>query len=208
MQTIGKQLGNGTSENKKYREKAIQTAAHFRVLYAESNEDACLMMKTLLGFSNVTVESIGTANDALCLARGESFDLFLLDTRFPDGDGFQLCRRLRVFVPYTLVIFYSGDARLIEKEKGIAAGAYVYLVKPFSDEVVSAVLQFQARGEKNGTAVYRSLNRRGGRLFVPRFSKRLIYFQRLPKPESGDDAQCVLFHLPTRQHFFERLQIV
>lgn len=120
----------------------------YRVLYAESNEDCRRLMTTLLGFSEIAVESAGTVNDALHLAENKHFDLFLLGTRFPDDDGFELCRSLRATAPYTPIIFYSGDGRSVDSEKGLGAGADVYSVKPDSEEVISNVLQFAAQPQK------------------------------------------------------------
>ena len=124
-----------------FQEAEMKSAPRFRVLNGESNEDACLMMKTLLGFSGVDVESRGTSNEVLQLVHDERFDLYLLDTRFPDGDGFELCRQIHEIALQTPIIFYSGYARSIDKERGIAAGADAYLVKPNCDEVVLAIEQ-------------------------------------------------------------------
>lgn len=124
-----------------FQEAEMKSAPRFRVLYGESNEDACLMMKTLLGFSGVDVESCGTSNEVLHSVHDERVDLYLLDTRFADGDGFELCRQIHAIALQTPIIFYSGDARSIDKEKGITAGADAYLVKPNCDEVVLAIKQ-------------------------------------------------------------------
>ncbi len=130
-----------TFRHARFQEAEMKSAPRFRVLYGESNEDACLMMKTLLGFSGVDVESRGTSNGVLQSVHEIGFDLYLLDTRFPDGDGFELCRQIHEIALQTPIIFYSGDARSIDKEKGIAAGADAYLVKPNCDEVVLAIEQ-------------------------------------------------------------------
>ncbi len=119
----------------------MQAITRPRVLYADDNEDACLMLSTLLGFSNIETTAANTIDDALKLAQAELFDLYLLDTRFPEGSGLELCRRLREFHPQTPIVFYSGDAYESDKAKGFAAGADAYLVKPDSDGVAPAVFQ-------------------------------------------------------------------
>jgi len=67
--------------------------------------------------------------------------LYLLDTRFPEGSGLDLCKQLREFNPQTPIVFYSGDARETEKAKGLAAGADAYLVKPDSDTVLPTIFR-------------------------------------------------------------------
>jgi DNA-binding response OmpR family regulator len=67
-----------------------------RVLCAD-NDDTCDLLTAMLGISDIEVKSAQTVTDAWRLAQNESFDLYLLETRFPDGDGFDLCRRLKRF---------------------------------------------------------------------------------------------------------------
>ncbi len=100
-----------------------------RVLCAD-DEDTCELLSIMLGISNIEVKSAHTVADAWRSAQNESFDLYLLETRFPDGNGFDLCRRLHRFAPHTPIIFYSCDAYPIDRQKGLAAGANDYLTKP------------------------------------------------------------------------------
>ncbi len=75
------------------------------------------------------------------LAQSEHFDLYLLDARFPDGNGFDLCRRLREFAPHTPILFYSGNAYEADKKNGLAAGANDYLTKPYLADLSVTILQ-------------------------------------------------------------------
>lgn len=121
-----------------YKEK--KTSEFLRILYAEDNEDAQEMMSQLLELSSITTTSAKTLAEAWQSAQAEKFDLYLLDSRFPDGDGLELCRRLHEYAPHTPILFYSGDARKLNKEKGLAAGANGYLVKPDFDNVISSII--------------------------------------------------------------------
>lgn len=119
----------------------MQTPTRPRVLYADDNEDSCLMLSTMLGFSSIETTSANTIDEALRLARAEQFDLYLLDTRFPGGSGLELCRKLREFNSSIPIVFYSGDARETDKAKGFTAGADAYLVKPDSDTVMPTIFR-------------------------------------------------------------------
>lgn len=112
-----------------------------RILYAEDNEDDCFMLSTMLGFSGIDVLSAHTVKEAFQEAQSEHFDVYLLDSRFPDGSGLELCRQLREFNPQTPVVFYSGDAYEADRQKGLAAGAQAYLVKPEIDTIIPTLLQ-------------------------------------------------------------------
>lgn len=112
-----------------------------RVLYADADEESGLVLSTLMELLNNEVQTAKTVDEALHLAQFKWFDLYLLDTRFPEGDGFELCRRLREFDCFTPIIFYSGDGREQDKSKGLAAGANAYLVKPDFDNIASTILR-------------------------------------------------------------------
>lgn len=116
-----------------------------RVLYAEDNEDACLMLSTLPRFSAIDVSPAHTVEAAFRSAQNDPYDLYLLDSRFPDGSGFELCRRLRKRVPQMPVVFYSGEAYATDQQKGLAAGADRYLVKPNCDSIAETILALTKR---------------------------------------------------------------
>jgi DNA-binding response OmpR family regulator len=88
------------------------------------------------------------------VAQAEQFDLYLLDTRFPEGSGLELCRQLRKFNSQTPIVFYSGDAYEADKAKGLAAGADAYLVKPNTDTVTPTIFQLLKQTTKS---VYQTL---------------------------------------------------
>ena len=111
-----------------------------RVLCAD-DEDTCEMLSATLGISDIEVTAVYSFTEAWRLAQTEHFDLYLLETRLPDGDGLDLCRRLYKFAPRTPIVFYSGEAYPIDRLKGLAAGAAAYLVKPYFDDLAATILQ-------------------------------------------------------------------
>ncbi len=120
-----------------------------RILCAEDDDDTCFMLTTLLGQSNYEAVSANTMNDALRLARRERFDLYILDKRFPDGTGVELCVRLHTRDPNIPIVFYSGDAYESDRREGLAAGAQEYVTKPDVEELIETVnrLLHKSNGE-------------------------------------------------------------
>jgi len=112
-----------------------------RVLYAEDNEDSCFMVSTMCELAGIEVVTTKTVAEAWRLAQSEHFDLYLLDSRFPDGDGLELCRRLREYAPHTPILIYSGNAYEADKKNGLAAGANNYLTKPYLDDIAVTIKQ-------------------------------------------------------------------
>lgn len=101
-----------------------------RVLYVEDHDDTRVLMALMLRRAGFEVTEAECAQDALELARGCGFDLYLLDHTFPDASGVTLCRALREFDPDTPIVFYSARALEKEREEALNAGAQAYLVKP------------------------------------------------------------------------------
>ncbi|HEX5702680.1 MAG TPA: response regulator [Pyrinomonadaceae bacterium] len=116
--------------------------ARLRVLCVDDDEDSRAMLTALLRLEFIEAKAVGTGAQALSSSQAEPFDLYMLDSRLPDVDGFELCRRLRAINPHTPIIFFSGAAFEIDKKKGIEAGANAYVTKPDLDGLVSSIKQF------------------------------------------------------------------
>jgi DNA-binding response OmpR family regulator len=113
-----------------------------RVLCVDHDEDSRDMLSTLLKLSRIEAKAVATAAQALSLIQGERFDLYLMEAWLPDLDGFELCRRIRDFDPYTPILFFSAAAYDADKKRGIEAGANDYVSKPDVDRLVGSVTQF------------------------------------------------------------------
>jgi DNA-binding response OmpR family regulator len=99
-----------------------------RILCVEDDLDSCDMLRVLL--HEYEVVTANTAGEGLRLARAEHFDLYLLDSKYPDGSGIELCSQLRIFDAHTPVIFHSGLDGESDIRDAMNAGAQAYLVKP------------------------------------------------------------------------------
>lgn len=115
------------------------TNPHFRVLCVDDDSDACAMLSELLKSSGITCQCAQSAAEAWTMIRAERFDLYLLDAWLPDVDGFEFCRQLRTIDSLTPILFYSGAAYDSDKQKGMAAGANAYIVKPQVEGLVAAM---------------------------------------------------------------------
>ncbi len=79
--------------------------------------------------------------DALKIVESDSPDLILLDIVMPEMDGFKVCARLKANeatrnIP---VIFITAKSASEDIVKGLEAGAYYYLTKPFDAPTMLAV---------------------------------------------------------------------
>ncbi len=78
--------------------------------------------------------------DAIGLYDARNYDLFLLDINLPDGNGLELCTRIRETMD-TPVIFLTADDTEEEMLAGFSAGCDDYISKPFSVEVLRKKVQ-------------------------------------------------------------------
>jgi len=114
----------------------------FRILYVARNEDDYVLLSAMFNLPNIEIALAETAAEALRKIRREHYDLYLLETRLPDGDGFELCKSMRDLNPKTPIIFYSGDVGEFHRQKGLAMGANFYLAKPYLDTLTITLNKF------------------------------------------------------------------
>ncbi len=88
------------------------------------------MMRVLLGEYGYEPVIAASVSDALESARSGGLALCILDHWITEGNGIELCRQIRAFDPATPIMFYSGAGYQADIQKGLAAGAQAYLVKP------------------------------------------------------------------------------
>ncbi len=74
-------------------------------------------------------------------------DMILLDTRFPDIDGYEICRQLKADkqteeIP---VIFITAQNSVTAEEKGFEVGAVDFIAKPFNAPTVTVRIKNQLK---------------------------------------------------------------
>ncbi|MCB0430708.1 MAG: response regulator transcription factor [Flavobacteriales bacterium] len=73
-----------------------------------------------------------TIAGGLALTAKNNYALILLDLMLPDGDGMDLCRKLRQEKDQTPIIILTAKSEEIDKVLGLESGADDYITKPFS----------------------------------------------------------------------------
>lgn len=118
-----------------------------RVLIVEDNAEVRqVVSEAVAEDGHVLITAAGTVEADAQLAR-ERFDLLILDLGLPDGDGLELCRRLRAAGDPLPILVLTARTTVPSRVEGLDAGADDFLGKPF------AVAELRAR--------VRALMRRG-----------------------------------------------
>jgi two-component system response regulator CssR len=111
-----------------------------RMLCVDDDKEACDMLSALMSSYGIDTTCAHSAGDAWLLIKEKRFDLYLLDGWLPGIDGFEFCRQIRQFDSRTPILFYSGAAYDVDKQKGIAAGANAYVTKPDVEDLIETVV--------------------------------------------------------------------
>ncbi len=116
-----------------------------RILVVEDEPSIAFALEADLRTEGYGVTVTSTGDEALRLARDESFDLILLDVMLPGTDGFEVCRSLRRGDGRTPIIMLTSKAGEAEKVMGLELGADDYVTKPFSPRELRARIKAALR---------------------------------------------------------------
>jgi two-component system response regulator RegX3 len=99
---------------------------------------------------------------ALDLARGDGFDVVVLDVMLPGMSGIDVCRVLRAESDIPILMLTARDDE-VDRVLGLELGADDYVTKPFSTaELVSRIRAILRRRELDRGPVSRTVQRVGG----------------------------------------------
>jgi two-component system, OmpR family, response regulator len=118
-----------------------------RVLIVEDHERMADLLRRGLGEEGYAVDVVSTGRDASWMATENDYDAIVLDVVLPDGDGFEVCRRIRGREQWAPIIMLTARDAVEDRVRGLDAGADDYLVKPFSfEELLARVRALIRRG--------------------------------------------------------------
>jgi DNA-binding response OmpR family regulator len=134
-----------------------------RLLMIDDDARLASMVRDYLAGNGFTLDTAGSAAAGLeRLAREPAtYDLVLLDLMLPDGDGLDLCRRIRAQGGEdadTPILMLTAKGDPLDRVVGLELGADDYLPKPFEPRELLARIRavLRRRGEhRNGSDVMR-----------------------------------------------------
>lgn len=121
-----------------------------RILVCDDELQILRALKVVLRDAGFEPVAVATAAEALDTAAVRPPDAAILDLVLPDGDGIDVCARLREWSAMPIIVLSAvGDED--EKVRALEAGADDYVVKPFGPRELVARLQAALR--RAGAAV-------------------------------------------------------
>ena len=125
-----------------------------RILLVEDDQRLTGLMAPSLRSEGYAVDVAATAEDGQWMATEVPFDVIVLDVGLPDGDGIDLCGRLRANGVWAPILVLTARGDISDRVRGLDAGADDYLAKPFSfDELVARLRALLRRGRPERPSV-------------------------------------------------------
>ena len=125
------------------------------VFVLEDDTDISRLVQYHLEKSGFTVRVFETGRSVVSEAERTPPALFLLDVMVPEGDGMDVCRRLRSHPSLSAlpIIFLTARAAENDRVRGLELGADDYITKPFGTrELVARVRAVLRRSEPKAEA--------------------------------------------------------
>ena len=112
-----------------------------RFFVIENHQDTLDAIKMFLEAQGHSVETASDMKSGLKIAPRTKFDVLISDIGLPDGDGWELLKRLRETMPEVKAIAMSGYGMRADLNKSQAAGYAAHIVKPFGPMELDAALK-------------------------------------------------------------------
>lgn len=120
-----------------------------RALLAEDDEKLGRLVKNFLEEENFSADWVKSGAEALYYASNAEYDIVILDWMMPDGEGIDVCRKLREQKVQTGILMLTARDTVEDRVVGLDAGADDYLVKPFAfAELMARIRSVLRRSEQ------------------------------------------------------------
>ena len=116
-----------------------------KILLAEDEQQLSRVLETAMTHEGYQVDTAFDGQEAVDLAKGNAYDLMILDIMMPVKTGIEALKEIRQTGNTTHVIMLTAMSEVDNKVTGLDAGADDYLTKPFSLKELLARLRSMSR---------------------------------------------------------------
>ncbi len=102
-----------------------------QILLVEDNKRLSDAMAEIMRGQSYVVDCVFDGEDGIFYAKQHNYDIIVLDVMLPKKDGFEVLNELRGSNVTTPVLMLTARDAVVDKVKGLDAGADDYMTKPF-----------------------------------------------------------------------------
>lgn len=135
------------------------------ILIVDDDDNMREAMKETVGRLGVNVETAENGRRGYEKATAKIYDLIISDMRMPEIDGLSMFEMLKATGIKTPVCFVTAYGSVTGAVEALKIGAYDYILKPFSPEVIEELIRrtFQLSSEKGAGGLKREEDESGGK---------------------------------------------
>jgi CheY-like chemotaxis protein len=133
----------------------LRSLRALRILVTEDNDDARLMMQSMLSLEGHEVRTARDGAETLTCLSSWLPDVILMDIGLPDMEGYEVARRIsETYMRHKpKLIALTGFGQADDERRAYDAGFDLHLTKPVAPEDLSEVLAALVRGRAEAAAV-------------------------------------------------------
>jgi len=114
--------------------------ADARILIVDDEEDTADLLTSILRKRGFTVDAVSSAAECLAYLRHDPVDVVISDVQMPGMSGIELCEQLYRRFPDIAPIVLTGYGRLDTAIAAMRAGAWDFLTKPATGDVLEVTI--------------------------------------------------------------------
>lgn len=118
-----------------------------KILVVDDEPDIRDILRITLTEGGYDVLEAKNGHEALKIVQAHVLNLVILDYKIPGPDGVEVCHRIKndILIQHLPIIMLTGKGEILDKVKGLDAGADDYMVKPFEPQELLARIRTMLR---------------------------------------------------------------
>lgn len=110
------------------------------ILVVEDDKFTSIVIQNFLSKTKAKVITAFNGEQALELAKAHMPDIVLMDLKMPGMDGFEATRKIKEFLPNTIIIAQTAFVTDADRAEAINSGCSEFITKPLSSEKIYSTI--------------------------------------------------------------------
>lgn len=115
--------------------------SRFKVLLIDDEEELVFTLVERLKLRDIDAKALTSGSDALEIIDKEGFDVVVADVKMPKMGGLECLKKIKAKNPNLPVILLTGHGSQEDQQNGWDLGAFDYLMKPITIDVLIEKMQ-------------------------------------------------------------------